>query len=235
MRTRGAFILFLAGMALLPMKAFSANVVGYVNEQFGPGDTLFGNPLLNTFNDLNHLFDPTYVPQGTTISLWDATSHQWAQSSTFLDGTWSVDLELNPGTGALLHTSALFVNTFVGTVLNADGSPYDGNGITPPPPFAGPNGTYLWSSKVPAQFPGIGPVWNYIVGRDPHEGEQFSTLTSITTFTHGAWDNGDPFLNVGQAAFFNIGPSVPEPSVAGLVIGGVVTLWASGRARRGRL
>jgi hypothetical protein len=77
-------------------------------------------------------------------------------------------------------------------------------------------------------------VFEAIIGRTPHNGEQVTTLNPLTqtytttTFLGGVWNNGDPVLPIGQAAMFNIGP-VPEPSALGLLLAG---LGVTGIARR---
>ena len=213
---------------------YSLNIVGYVNAIFQPGNNWFGNPLSNTTasgtdNTLSQLFP--IAPDGTTVSLWNAMQNQYTPSATFSGGAWSGDLALEPGTGALLNTPSLFTNTFVGTVLDLNGSGWDGLSLHPPQPFSGPNGLYLLSSQCPVALPVSGgpSTFEAIIGRAPREGEQVTTLDPLTqtyattTFVGGAWNNGDPSLAIGQAALFNLGP-VPEPSVLGLMAVGLGVL-----------
>lgn len=227
--TTALAVLFCSTASLFAQSnVFSFNIVGYVNTSFRIGDNLFGNPLQYTNNALSYLI-PT-APDGTTVSLWNSVGNTYSPVSTFTSGAWDIDFTLNPGTGAKLHTTSLFTNTFVGTVLAPNGSFYDGNAINPPPPFAGLDGLYLLSSKMPILLSATNsfPVFEFILGRGPQEGEQFTTLDPTTqlyhttTFTAGAWNNGAPVLRVGEAAFFNVGAvAVPEPSVAGLMIAGL--------------
>lgn len=208
---------------------YTINVVGYVNTSFRVGDNLFGNPLQFTNHSLSSIIST--APEGTTVSLWNSVGNSYGPVSTFSSGAWDIDFTLNPGTGAKLHTTSLFTNTFVGTVLAPDGNVWNGGAINPPPPFAGAGGIHLLSSKMPVALSATNsfPVFQYILGRGPLEGEQFTTLNPepqlyhTTTFTSGAWDNGEPVLAVGAAGFFNVGPvaAVPEPSVAGLAIAGL--------------
>ncbi len=217
----------------VPLLLAQAQVVGYVNSTFYAGDNLFGNPLLHAPDDLNSLFGPS-TPIGTTVSLWDATLGRFGTSSMWNGSSWSLDLTLAPGTGVLLHTPAPFTNTFTGVVLNFDGTAYHGT-LSQPPPFTGANGTYLFSSRAPVALSGnvFDPnlnefsVFEAILGRAPYDGEQVTTLNPVTqtylttTFSGGVWNNGAPTLQVGEAAFFNIG-AVPEPtglSLLGLGLG----------------
>lgn len=110
-----------------------------------------------------------------------------------------------------------FVSTFSGTILAPDGSflslaQLDGLAPLPrPPPFSGPAGLYLLSSKYPRTLksPEM-PVFEWIVGRGPQEGEQFTRLIAsnqtyqTTTFSSNRWDNGEPELPTADAAFFSL-------------------------------
>ncbi len=226
--------------ATAPAQVYSSNVVGYVNTPFQPGYNWFGNPLDAPPNMLSALI-PT-APNGTTVSFWSSTLNLFTPTVTFTGGAWSSDLTLNPGTGAALHTPSLFTNTFVGTVLSFDGSAWGGGAFSQPPPFAGPNGIYLLSSKAPIALSGHVfnsalsqySVFESVIGRAPLAGEWVQTLDSLTqvihqsTFDGSIWVGGDPSLAVGQAAMFNVGP-VPEPSALGLLALG---LGAFGISRR---
>jgi len=223
------FLLTALIIAFIAAQAKAA-IIGYVNQPFQPGDNWFGNPLLNVDNSLTSLFPSP--PNGTSISLWNPTSSTWTPSANFTAGSgWDHNLDLPPGTGARLVAPSAFTNTFVGTVLNFDGTPLTLNGnYTPPPPFAGPSGSYLLASQLPHTLPGLGfDVFLAIVGREPRNGEQFTGLDPLTqtytttTFLGGVWDNGDPSLAVGQAAMFNL-IAVAEPSSIALLAVGVCTL-----------
>jgi hypothetical protein len=225
-----------AGLALLANSA-PAVVVGYVNMTLQAGANWIGNPLLNNDDSLNSLM-PT-APDGTTVSLWNPTADQFTTTSTFNSGAWSLNLILDPGTGALVNTPTQFVNTFVGTVENFDGSIASGAPtFAQPPPFSGPNGIYFFSSKAPLALSGDSfgspsgdSVFLSILGRAPQNGEQVTTLNALTqtytttTFMNGIWDNGSPTLAVGQAAMFNLGP-VPEPSSLVLLSAGIAGVIA---------
>ena len=225
----------------------SINIVGYVNTVFQPGNNWFGNPLDDTANDLNTII-PT-APTGTTVSLWNTTANTYTPVSTFTGSAWSMDLTLNPGTGALLQTGAQFTNTFVGTVLDFNGVNYDGHTFHQPAVFTGSPGLYLLSSVAPVALFGDGfgtfgtnnvfSVFDSVIGRAPNDGEQIITLDPVTqlyttnTFSAGAWTLGDPTLGVGEAAMFNIGP-VPEPGVVSIAVAGLVGVGVVLRRRRVR-
>jgi len=199
----------IAALALMPVSTPAP--VGYYNYAFQPGNNWFGNQLNNTPNDLDTLISS--APTGTTVSLWNPTSDSFGQTSTWNGSQWSIDLTLNPGNAALLDTPTLFTNTFLGSVVNFP--------PTYPPPFSGPNGTYLLSSIDPLTLSG-NSVFDYIVGRDPQNGEQVTVLDALTqttttsTYSGGAWDIV-PALGVGEAALFKL---VPEPSSLGLLLVG---------------
>jgi hypothetical protein len=222
-----AFALFIS-----VIRPAHANIVGYVNLTFQPGANWFANPLLNNGGGGDSLsaIMPT-APDGTTVSLWDPTANQFSTTSTFDDGAWSDNLVLDPGTGALLNAPSQFVNIFVGTVENFDGTiAISDSSFGTAPLFSGPNGVYFFASKTPVVLSGD-QVFQDIFGRGPLDGEQFTTLNALTqtytttTFNNGIWDNGDPTLAVGQPAMFNIGPA-PEPSSLTLLLAGVASVIA---------
>jgi hypothetical protein len=210
-----------------------ATIVGYVNTTFQTGANWFANPLLNNGgggDDSLSSIMPT-APDGTTVSLWNPTANQFTTFSTFDSGTWSANLVLDPGTGAMLFAPSQFNNYFVGTVENFDGSIATGDGPSGTAPlFSGPDGHYFLASKAPIALSG-NDVFQDILGRGPLNGEQFTTLNPLTqtytttTFLNGAWNNGVPTLAVGGAAMFNIGPA-PEPSSIALLLAGVASVIA---------
>jgi hypothetical protein len=171
------------------------------------GQNLIGNPLDAEDNSLNNIFNPLSVPQGTMLAKWDATSGQYLPDSIFDGSGWSIDYSLPPGEGALLTAPAAFTNLFVGRILTLE---------HPTPIDISASGVYLLSSRAPLQLgPGYPPVFESIIGRAPHNGEQFRWLDPTTQLLHttiysaGAWDNGLPALAVGHAAFFFL---IPEPA-----------------------
>ena len=201
--------------AALPAQTYTPNPVGYVNMSYAEPDTLIGNPLNSGSNTLNEVFPDTlnpHIPDGTTISTWDAGMSRFQPPSTYHIGIgWDIDYLLPPGEGALLHATAPFVNMFVGSVLYEPGT--DVAPLTPPARSAG---LYLLSSLSPRDS----RTFEDIIGRPPLEGEYVMSLgvpsqTYVkTTFQNGDWNNGVPMLNIGQAAFFNL---VPEPNSTVLV------------------
>ena len=203
-------VLFLA-LQPLPSEA----IVGYYNQYFQPGANWFGNQLSNSSIAISFLI-PT-PPEGTTVKLW-STAGGLEKGARYKNGSWCGDFDLPYGQGAVLTTPTLFTNTFVGELMAPDGTKYT-NGFTMPPPFAKPNGIYLLACRSPLSIPYDGTnVFFYILGRNAKVGESFTRLNPITqTQTKttlislpNTWDNGEPALNVGEAAFFNIGPA-PEP------------------------
>ena len=244
--SRTAVVVLLAA-ALLTLTASVpavADVVGYVNINFQPGYSLFCNPLWvharpDMSNPLSDVF-PT-APDGTLVFPWNAATQMWEPGSEFdaAFGGWSIDYDLSPGSGAMLYNQDVssFTGTFVGEVSNPDGSrPF----VDPPPwiapaPYAGPAGMYLLSCKTPLSLPiADGSVFHFVVGREPVIGEQFFRWDvglqayEGTTFTDLGWDNGDPVLGVGEAAFFNL---VPEPATLSLLILGLGGLAVRRRRR----
>ncbi len=218
-------------LSLFTAQGASINIVGYVNVGFQPGDTWFNNPLQTGNNSVSGLIPA--APIGTSISLWNPASSSWGPTATFQSGTgWDNNFTLAPGTGARLETSTAFTNTFVGAVLDLNGSVSGNIPGPPPPPFAGPTGTYLLGSKCPMVLPGSGyDVFTAVVGREPIEGEAFTWLDpnthipDTTTFIGGAWDHGEPALAVAQAAMFSL-IQVPEPSCVCLLLAGVAISWS---------
>jgi hypothetical protein len=197
---------------------------------FDAGVNLFGNPLDNAPDTLSEIFQGSGtagLPDGTTVSLWNPATESYGPASVFQAGSWSTDLTLLPGTGAELIAPATFDNAFVGFVDNHDGSLATNPNLFPPPPvFSGPNGVYLRADACTTKDVGSDIFLN-IFGRAPNPGEQVTLLDAATqTYTtdtylgDGSWDNV-PTLNVGQAAFFNIINSVPEPSTVFVGLAGI--------------
>ena len=229
MKTQGTVFTLLTVLALAAAPRPCSAIVGFVNEPFQVGPNFFDNPLLAANNTLTALIPS--APEGTTVSLWNGTAY--TPSATFSGGVWSGNFSILPGTGALLIAPGAFTNTFIGGVLDASGLSFDGITVHLPAPFSGPNGLYLWSNKLPVA---AGVEYGYsmfqmVVGRGPNESEAFYRWNGSafvgTTFHSGAWNNGEPFLNVGESGFFDIGgtgllPTIPEP--------GSLTLLALGLA-----
>ena len=248
MKTR-VFLTFVSAISILQAvshaqtNVYEPHIAGYVHYtfwsggSFQAGDNLFGNPLLNTSSRLSTIIpDPS---SGTTVSLWDPVVNAFTQSSTFANGVWSLNLELPPGQGALLTTFTTFTNTFYGVVLAPDGSILNPDEPIPPPPaFDRPDGVYLLSSKLPATLSSSLPVFDYILGRSPREGEQFTRLDPLTqlshttTFVSGNWDNGIPVLPLGEAAFFKV---VPEVSTWALLLLGSIAMGIVAQRRKYKL
>jgi hypothetical protein len=207
------------------------NVVGYFNQVWpNDGYILINNPLDNGTNTLSSLFE--YAPVGIMVQLWDSTANGYTTPTTKETYGWDgTDYTLFPGTGARVYSPVSYTNTYVGEALTSYGEiPYwgGGDGPIPPPPFSGPNGTYLLGTITPIDYVEGEHVFLWTLGRGPNVGEQFSTLTYTTTCLGGGnWDNGTPSLSLGESAFFTI----PEPTAFTLLGLGSLALLALRRRR----
>lgn len=186
---------------------YSQNVVGYANLPYYAGYNLIASPFGEDDNSLNTLFR-SGAPQGATFTEWDFVAQQYLPVSTYdINSGWSINYILSYGQGGLLNTPVNFTNAFAGTVWPEWNLQRPAN-----TPLVTDTGSLLLSDYVPF----ADETFFEVVGRDPQNGESVTMLdaltqTSITTtFADGVWDNGDPLLNVGQAAFFNLMPT-PEP------------------------
>src|SRR5215471_5335762 len=102
----GALAMAMVSASAQPV--YSSNVVGYANIVFQQGNNWIGNPFDFAPNTLSSILRD--APVGTTVSLWSSTLAQFTPASTFDGSSWSVDLTLAPGTGALLTAPTLFTN-----------------------------------------------------------------------------------------------------------------------------
>jgi hypothetical protein len=82
-----------------------------------------------------------------------------------------------------------------------------------------------------------------IVGRDPQNGESVTLLDAetqtytTTTFENGAWNNGDPTLDIGESAMFDLEPdlnAVPEPASYTVLATGLAMFIAARLAAKKR-
>lgn len=185
---------------------------GYVNYSCVAGNNLFSPALLSGSSTLSLIFGNSPTPEGTIVSLWNPATLSFDTTSTNLNGSWSLDFQLLPGTGAEIFAPSPFTLTVVGTPLNHDGNPLTGAGLTPPPLFTGSDGVYLLADKSPIFNSGTNIFIN-ILGRLPNVGEKVTQLSGTSTYLgDGLWDSL-PTLSVSSAAFLTINSSpVPEPS-----------------------
>ena len=216
----------------------SINIVGYINLQLYPGQNLIANQLAQGDNRLNTvLVNGTAV--GSTFTMWDPLASSFLPLSVFDGSSWSINYTFDLGRGGLLNTPVMATNTFVGNVVNYTNilqSPELGAGLGWHPNYA--SGLYLLSIPDPI-VAGGNTMFQYVTDRAPNDGEWVSTLDPATQTYHtttyhtgSGWDNGDPTLNVGQAAWFDLGPvAVPEPSAVGLLGVAVTAFWAMKRRR----
>ncbi len=208
-----ALVLMLAARTYA--QVYQTNVVGYVNINFVAGNNLFSNPLEtvaydNSLSEIFQAYSNHNPPEGTIISLWNPATLQFETNSTFTNGSWTTNLILPPGTGALVIAPSPFITTCEGYPLDHGGNtPTNFNVFPPPPLYTGPNGLFLLGDKAPVTDTGTDIFLN-LIGRIPFVGEQIITLTGTNTYLgNGMWDSV-PALLVGSSAFLNI-KSEPPP------------------------
>ena len=214
-------------------QVYSGNTVGYINQPLYAGNNLIANQLGTGNDTLSNLFN-VGIPEGTTFTLWNASLVQFMPLSTYdTNSGWSINYGLTYGEGGELNTPSPFTNTFVGSVwsgFNPDtfNLPYFGQ------PVITANGMFLLSCLIPISHVNF----QMVVGRDPQNSESVTMLNALTqistttTFESGTWNNGDPLLNIGQSAFFNL-EATPEPFSGTLLCAGLVSLAAFRRIKRG--
>jgi hypothetical protein len=231
--------------------ASAINIVGYVNLPIYAGDNLIANQLdatsSTTDNTLNSLFSSPSVPNGATFTEWDPSANAYLPVSTYNSSAraWDINYNFNTfssGQGGILHlplnSPSPWTETFVGTVVPYGNIAGDLGGPLWNPNYA--NGLYLIACPEPLSGP-MNMMFTNVVGRLPQDGEWVKilnpatqTYTTTTFHTGTGWNNGDPSLGAGEAAWFDLGPVVvPEPSSLAIV-GGGVTLLAVIRRRRVR-
>jgi hypothetical protein len=231
------WVLLVLGLCLsVHAQVYSQNIVGYYNLPLSPGGNLIANQFDNGDDTLNSLFT-NGTPAGASFSKWDAALVEYLPLSTYNPGSgWSINYDLGFGEGGLFNAPVTFTNTFVGSIWPG----FSANGPFEPPLVSG-TGVFLLSSMIPIG----GATFFDVVGRDPLNGDNVTTLdpltqqTTTTTCLNGAWNNGDPSLAVGQSAFFGLGAGndtsgitvVPEPVTGSLLGAG---LLAQAACRRGR-
>lgn len=215
---------------------YSLNIVGYYNLRIFPGDYLIANQLSNHTNTLDTIFNGS-IPVGATFTMWDSSANHFLPLSTYTGTQWTINYTLNFGEGGLLSSTAEWTNTIVGEITSD--FVVDVGLVNWNPNYA--DGLHLISSPVPYAEP-IDFMFTNVVGRLPQNGEWvaiFDPATqsyTFTTFHTGTgWDNGDPVLGVGQAAWFDLGgglapglnsiPMVPEPNALALAIAGTGLLF----------
>ena len=205
----------------------------HINIALYPGDNLIANQLAQTNQHLNSMFGGqfTSVNDLSTFTKWDTATA--AQSISTFDGnalSWDNDFIWSIyDAGVFKLTGPSMMLTIVGEVP-VQYMPGDFGGSLYVPPQRDP-GLYLLSQPVPAL-----PYSNFtnIVGRLPREGEFVARLDGLTqmyttnSFDGFSWSQGEPQLNVGEAAFFNL-VEVPEPSSIAIICIGVVGLWCGRR------
>lgn len=222
--------------ATLPAQ-YSSNVIGYLNITLYPGDNLIANQLTPPDPSLNAVisFPPSpSLYDASTFTLWNTATA--AQSFSTFDGSgggWDNNFNWSIYDAGVLHnTGPQMTLTLVGEIPTQY-VPGEFGGTLHVPPQRDP-GFYLLSTPAPATELSY---FTNIVGRLPRDGEfvvrlDALTQTFTTNFFNGSiWSLGEPNLNVGEAAFFNLA-EVPEPSSLAMIGIGAVGLWYGRRRRK---
>ena len=208
MKTQSALLTAVA-LCLGTTSAFavSSNVVGYTRLSLNKGLNLIGNPLDNKSG--NNIADViTYVPDGSTVYLYNGTTYG---STQFIannpgvpadGGQWTDAAVIKPGTGFFIDSSEAYVATFVGEVEQGSLS----NPV--------PSGLSIKSSQVPQAdaidklglAPGDGDTVYYYTTGAGYTSYQFVANDPANPAAGGVWttaDNAAPQLGIGQAVFIS--------------------------------
>lgn len=100
--------------------SYSLKPIGYVNVAIrGDGFQFLTNPLNVSGDKSNHLSQFfSGVPNDTVVYPWDSQTQAYKEPSIKSSEGWSIDYDLPPGTGFLIHNPwNAFTNTFVGEIL----------------------------------------------------------------------------------------------------------------------
>jgi len=176
-----AAVLGAAGLASASAQVASVNAVGYVNKSLSAGLHTLSNPLSNGDNAIGSVIPSAGI--GDTVFKFENGAFA---SSTFL-GVWAPEVTLGVGEGFFYDATADTTITFVGEVLQGDGTNK-----------AVPAGISMQGSLVPVSgtmtdhgFPaGVGDTvfsWN-------------GTGYEANTFL-GVWAPADPVLGVAESVF----------------------------------
>jgi len=103
---------------------YSANIVGYVTVTNAANQfALYSNPLDSGTNTVTSLFASS--PNGTVVEVWNGAGFQ--SSTKGFGGVWTTNLTLVPGQGFFYKTSVNGTNTFVGSIIPANGASVTNN------------------------------------------------------------------------------------------------------------
>jgi hypothetical protein len=156
---------------------------GFITINLPAGNSMIADPLFNGVSQLSSILPS--VPNGTTVSLWGRTN--WGDTATFTSGSWNYDLNLVPGSGALINLSTNTSITFVGEVLQGNLN----NNI--------PVGYSVLSSIVPIAGSVTQLGFTCLSNGDTLtrlEGTSYVTYTNIGS----SWSPSVPSLNLCEAA-----------------------------------
>jgi hypothetical protein len=196
--------------------------------QFYSGLNADDSPVQQYLNDGDTGWGP--LPAGTTAQIWNPATNQFSPPSTFNGTSWDINYAIPAPGGVLIDnpTSTAYTVTTVGTVWQGPWFSVDG---PPPatgwvPPAINTPGSYLLDWIVPQSGDDHDTLFHLAVGRDPAVGESVTVLNPLTqtystTFCTGyvldgngqpvvgsdgwlepTWDNGNPVVDLGEAAFF---------------------------------
>jgi len=203
-----------AATTMAQSNVYSLNVVGYIQVPIKGGFSfnMLANPLNNTNNDINNLFQNG--GDGDQIQTWDANIQDVGSTYTYsaFSHAWDGNRIIKPGEGFFyFNQNNDYTNTFVGDVIQ--GSYVNPVGIKANFSFN------MIGSSIPLGFSGNGTFTNYagtsftnaIVGVNSADGDQVQVwnvdiqdvgdTATYSAFSH-AWDNPNIIVNNGGGFFY---------------------------------
>jgi hypothetical protein len=180
-----------AGMLIVSRGAaqVGTNAIAYLNSSYQAGYALVANQLEAPENTVGKLI--TSPPEGTELVVLDG---QVWRTNVFSSagGGWTIpEMSLAPGQAALLHSTADWIQVWVGRVREGEYEiliPAGGSLRGSPIPQAGPLSGSLYFPKV---------VGTRIYKVDSTTGQ----LLLRATCTEAGWEPEDPVLDVGEGFY----------------------------------